>query len=289
MSGGNLPLPDGPAAMRLDGAGITLGGNQVLRGIDLRIPAGQTLVVIGESGCGKSVFLKLLIGLLKATEGRVLFQDMDLNLLSENRLMKLRLKYGYLFQGGALFDSLSVEENVAFPMRQQGILAESSMRLRVGDCLEAVGLPPSLWTRMPSDLSGGQRKRVGLARALIMQPAIMLYDEPTTGLDPIMTGVINDLILKVSQSRPVTSVVVTHELRTLATVADRVLMLRPLSRLEPWESQVAFEGTPEELRRCPLPVVRSFLGGNGGAGLAAVATSEPGEQDSPEQSSGIQP
>lgn len=288
MSSGTIPQPDGPATMRLEGAGITLGGNQVLRGIDLRIPAGQTLVVIGESGCGKSVFLKLLIGLLKPTVGRVLFQDQDLMLLSENRLMRLRLKYGYLFQSGALFDSLSVEENVAFPMRQQGIIPENTMRMRVGESLEAVGLPPSLWARMPSDLSGGQRKRVGLARALVMQPAIMLYDEPTTGLDPIMTGVINDLILKVSRSRPVTSVVVTHELRTLATVADRVVMFRPLSRLEPWESQIAFEGTPTELHKCSLPVVKAFLGGHGVAEFAAI----PGgfaEPVPPAISLGIQP
>lgn len=262
MSSGSLPTLDGPATMKLEGVGIQLGRTQVLRGIDLDIRAGQTLVVIGESGCGKSVFLKLLIGLLQPTEGRVLFQEQDLKLLSEKRLMRLRLKYGYLFQSGALFDSLSVEENVAFPMRQQGIIAEDSMRKRVAECLEDVGLPLSLWTRMPSDLSGGQRKRVGLARALVMQPAVMLYDEPTTGLDPIMTGVINDLILKVAKSRPVTSIVVTHELRTLATVADRVIMLRPLARLESWESQVAFEGTPEELRQCPNPIVQAFLGGH---------------------------
>jgi phospholipid/cholesterol/gamma-HCH transport system ATP-binding protein len=174
--------------MKLEGVGIQLGQTQVLRGINLDIQAGQTLVVIGESGCGKSVFLKLLIGLMQPT---------DLKLLSEKRLMRLRLRYGYLFQSGALFDSLSVEENVAFPMRQQGLVAEDIMRQRVAECLEDVGLPLSLWTRMPSDLSGGQRKRVGLARALVMQPAVMLYDEPTTGLDPIMTGVINDLILKV--------------------------------------------------------------------------------------------
>ena len=130
MSSGNIPQIDGPATMRLEGAGITLGSNQVLRGIDLQIPAGQTLVVIGESGCGKSVFLKLLIGLLKATEGRVLFQDQDLKLLSENRLMRLRLKYGYLFQSGALFDSLSVEENVAFPMRSFPMLVFPFTRLR---------------------------------------------------------------------------------------------------------------------------------------------------------------
>ena len=235
MSSGTIQALDGPATMKLEGVGIYLGQSQVLRGIDLDIQAGQTLVVIGESGCGKSVFLKLLIGLLQPTEGRVLFQDQDLKLLSEKRLMRLRLKYGYLFQSGALFDSLTVEENVAFPMKQQGIVSEETMRQRVAECLEDVGLPLSLWTRMPSDVSGGQRKRVGLARALVMQPAVMLYDEPTTGLDPIMTGVINDLILKVARSRPVTSIVVTHELRTLATVADRVIMLRPLARLESWE------------------------------------------------------
>ncbi len=288
MSSGTLPALEGPATMKLEGVGIQLGQTQVLRGINLDIQAGQTLVVIGESGCGKSVFLKLLIGLMQPTEGRVLFQDQDLKLLSEKRLMRLRLRYGYLFQSGALFDSLSVEENVAFPMRQQGLVAEDIMRQRVAECLEDVGLPLSLWTRMPSDLSGGQRKRVGLARALVMQPAVMLYDEPTTGLDPIMTGVINDLILKVSKSRPVTSVVVTHELRTLATVADRVIMLRPLARLESWESQLAFEGTPEALRKCPNPVVQAFLGGH------SVAESGPGAhstQDSAHAAAprGIQP
>lgn len=288
MSSVTLPALEGPATMKLEGVGIQLGQTQVLRGINLDIQAGQTLVVIGESGCGKSVFLKLLIGLMQPTEGRVLFQDQDLKLLSEKRLMRLRLRYGYLFQSGALFDSLSVEENVAFPMRQQGLVAEDIMRQRVAECLEDVGLPLSLWTRMPSDLSGGQRKRVGLARALVMQPAVMLYDEPTTGLDPIMTGVINDLILKVSKSRPVTSVVVTHELRTLATVADRVIMLRPLARLESWESQLAFEGTPEALRKCPNPVVQAFLGGH------SVAESGPGAhstQDSAHAAAprGIQP
>lgn len=259
MSSGTLPALEGPATMKLEGVGIQLGQTHVLRGINLDIQAGQTLVVIGESGCGKSVFLKLLIGLMQPTEGRVLFQDQDLKLLSEKRLMRLRLRYGYLFQSGALFDSLSVEENVAFPMRQQGLVSEDIMRQRVAECLEDVGLPLSLWTRMPSDLSGGQRKRVGLARALVMQPAVMLYDEPTTGLDPIMTGVINDLILKVSKSRPVTSVVVTHELRTLATVADRVIMLRPLARLESWESQLAFEGTPGGIAK---------MSQSGGSGLS---------------------
>jgi len=288
MSSGTLPALEGPATMKLEGVGIQLGQTQVLRGINLDIQAGQTLVVIGESGCGKSVFLKLLIGLMQPTEGRVLFQDQDLKLLSEKRLMRLRLRFGYLFQSGALFDSLSVEENVAFPMRQQGLVAEDIMRQRVAECLEDVGLPLSLWTRMPSDLSGGQRKRVGLARALVMQPSVMLYDEPTTGLDPIMTGVINDLILKVSKSRPVTSVVVTHELRTLATVADRVIMLRPLARLESWESQLAFEGTPETLRKCSNPVVQAFLGGH------SVADSGPGvhsTQDSAHAAAprGIQP
>jgi|688.fasta_scaffold157030_2 phospholipid/cholesterol/gamma-HCH transport system ATP-binding protein len=275
MSSGTIQALDGPATMKLEGVGIFLGQSQVLRGIDLDIQAGQTLVVIGESGCGKSVFLKLLIGLLQPTEGRVLFQDQDLKLLSEKRLMRLRLKYGYLFQSGALFDSLTVEENVAFPMKQQGIVSEETMRQRVAECLEDVGLPLSLWTRMPSDLSGGQRKRVGLARALVMQPAVMLYDEPTTGLDPIMTGVINDLILKVARSRPVTSIVVTHELRTLATVADRVIMLRPLARLESWESQVAFEGTPEALRKCPNPIVQAFLGGHSVAESAHPLPSIP--------------
>ncbi|NBU75941.1 MAG: ATP-binding cassette domain-containing protein, partial [Planctomycetes bacterium] len=131
MSSGTIQALDGPATMKLEGVGIFLGQSQVLRGIDLDIQAGQTLVVIGESGCGKSVFLKLLIGLLQPTEGRVLFQDQDLKLLSEKRLMRLRLKYGYLFQSGALFDSLTVEENVAFPMKQQGIVSEETMRQRV--------------------------------------------------------------------------------------------------------------------------------------------------------------
>ncbi len=265
------PVGAGAALLALEGVGVTFHANQVLRGIALSIPRGQTLVVIGESGCGKTVLLKLLIGLLRASTGHVFFDGQELTKLNDRELTKQRLRFGFLFQGAALFDSLTVYDNVAFGLREQRRLNAAQIRDVVRQRLQEVGLPPNVEPRKPAELSGGMRKRVGLARALAIDPEVMLYDEPTTGLDPIMTDVINELILQVRQKRPVTSVVVTHEMKTVYKVADRVVMFYPLSRLGPAEPQILFDGTPEQLRQCGDTRVQQFIEGQARERLQELA------------------
>jgi phospholipid/cholesterol/gamma-HCH transport system ATP-binding protein len=265
--------PPGKPLLALEQVSMQFGAQRVLHAIDLHVPRGQTLVVIGESGCGKTVLLKLLIGLLRPTVGRALFDGKVLTELSEKKLVKQRLRFGYLFQGAALFDSLSVYDNVAFGLRAQDRRQESEIGEIVRQRLLEVGLPPGVMVKKPSELSGGMRKRVGLARALAIDPEVMLYDEPTTGLDPIMTDVINELILQTRRRHPVTSVVVTHDLKTVHKVADRVVMLYPLSRLVPGANQVIFDGPAEELMRCPDERVRQFVEGVAGDRLQELAKS----------------
>jgi phospholipid/cholesterol/gamma-HCH transport system ATP-binding protein len=255
-----IPAPPSPL-IALQQVSVQFGSQRVLHGIDLGMPRGQTVAVIGESGCGKTVLLKLLIGLLRPTVGRVTFDGRVLADLKERELTRQRLRFGFLFQGAALFDSLSVYDNVAFGLRAQNRLPEAEIREVVRQRLQEVGLPAGVVTKKPAELSGGMKKRVGLARALALDPEVMLYDEPTTGLDPIMTDVINELILQTRSRRPVTSVVVTHEMKTVYKVADRVVMFYPLSRLPPGENQVLFDGTADELRQYPDPRVRQFVEG----------------------------
>jgi phospholipid/cholesterol/gamma-HCH transport system ATP-binding protein len=248
--------------IQLRGVSVRFGTNAVLRAIDLDVLPHQTVCVIGESGCGKTVLLKLIVGLLRPTEGEVLFEGTPLHRLTETELTRMRLRVGFLFQQAALFDSLTVFDNVAFGLRAKGGVSEADVCTRVRERLTEVGLTATAEPKMPAELSGGMRKRVGLARALALDPDVMLYDEPTTGLDPIMTDVINELILRTRSRRPVTSLVVTHEMRTVQKVADRVVMLYPLARLGPGEPQVIYDGPPDGLATAADPRVREFVEGD---------------------------
>jgi phospholipid/cholesterol/gamma-HCH transport system ATP-binding protein len=246
---------------------VTFGRNQVLRDITLTVPRGQTLAIIGESGCGKTVLLKTMIGLIRPTRGQMIFDGRDLASWNEQELTQQRTRFGYLFQNAALFDSLTVGQNVAFPLREHTKNDAHQVQEMVLARLAEVGLPESVLGKKPAELSGGMRKRVGLARALALSPELMLYDEPTTGLDPIMSDVINELILRTRTQHPVTSVVVTHDIRTAKKVADRVIMLYPLSRLGKSEPQVIFDGTAEALDRASDPRVTQFVHGEAGERL----------------------
>ncbi len=243
----------------------------VLRDINLVIHRGETVCIIGESGCGKTVMLKLIIGLLHPTEGDIRFDGRDVAGLGGKELVKMRLRFGFLFQMAALFDSMTVFDNVAFGLREHHICEEPQVRRIVAERLQEVGLPPEVETKKPAELSGGQRKRVGLARALAIGPEVMLYDEPTTGLDPIMSDVINELILQTQRSKKTTGVVVTHDMKTVTKVADRVVMLYPLARLGPNESQVLYDGPPEDLDKFSDPRVGQFVRGEAGERLREMA------------------
>jgi len=261
------------ALIALERVSIQFGAQRVLNDIRLNVERGRTLVVVGESGCGKTVLLKLIIGLLRPTSGRVTFDGRVLADLSERELTRQRLRFGFLFQGAALFDSLSVADNVAFGLRMQRRLVEAEIRLKVRQRLQEVGLPAGVENKKPAELSGGMKKRVGLARALALDPEVMLYDEPTTGLDPIMSDVINELILQTRRQHPVTSIVITHDMKTVYKVADRVVKFYPLARLKPGEAQVLFDGTPAQLQQCPDPRVRQFVEGEARERLTELSRS----------------
>ena len=245
---------------------VRFGHQLVLRDIHLTIPRGQSLAIIGESGCGKTVLLKTIIGLIKPTEGHVIFDGQRLDELNERDLSALRPRFGLVFQSAALFDSMTVGQNVAFPLRQQGRSHQEIQRLVLARLAE-VGLPDSVVSKKPAELSGGMRKRVGVARAAIVNPEVMLYDEPTTGLDPIVSDVINELMMRTRRHSSVTSVIVTHDMRTARKVADRVVMIYPVSRLAPGEPQIIFDGPPSELDRTGDRRVRQFVRGEAGERL----------------------
>ena len=246
---------------------IDFGRQSVLQDINLKIPRGQTLAIIGESGCGKTVLMKTMIGLIRPSQGQIRFDGMNLANLSEKQLTRQRIRFGFLFQAAALFDSMTVAQNVAFPLRQHTAKSDREILDAVVSRLADVGLSESVLNKKPAELSGGMRKRVGLARALVLDPEIMLYDEPTTGLDPIMGDVINELILRSRRRNPVTSVLVTHDMRTARKVADRIAMVYPLSRLDPDEPQIIFDGTPAEIDEADDPRVSQFVKGEAGERL----------------------
>lgn len=229
------------------------GAQEVLRGVSLDFRTGETTVILGESGAGKSVILKHIVGLLRPDRGEVWFHDVPIHRLGEHELVAVRRRFGFLFQMGGLFDSMSALENVAFPLEEHTAWPPEKIRAVARQKLRMVGLDESVDGKKPAQLSGGQRKRVALARAIALDPEVILYDEPTTGLDPIRADVINELILKLDRELHVTSVVVTHDMASAFKVADRLVML--------WEGRIIADGSVEEIRRCPDPRVQRFIRG----------------------------
>jgi phospholipid/cholesterol/gamma-HCH transport system ATP-binding protein len=222
----------------------------VLDQLDLSIEAGQSLVVIGASGTGKSVLLKHIVGLLKPDSGEVWFDGHRVDQLAETDLMELRKRFGFLFQMGALFDSLNVGDNLAFPLVEHTHKKPTEIKQIVAEKLEMVGLP-HFEKKMPAQLSGGQKKRVALARAITLDPEVILYDEPTTGLDPVRADVINQLIIKLKNELKVTSITVTHDMPSAFKIADRIVMLH--------EGKIIFDGTPKEIQQTDIPIVHQFV------------------------------
>jgi phospholipid/cholesterol/gamma-HCH transport system ATP-binding protein len=229
------------------------GKKEVLRGVNLSIKTGETMVIIGRSGCGKSVLLKHIVGLLKGEEGEVIVDGQIISSMSREELYRIRTKFGYLFQGAALFDSMTVGENVGLALRENYQMSEQKIREIVAEKLALVGLP-NIEQMKPSELSGGMRKRVGLARALATNPEYIFYDEPTTGLDPIMSDAIDTLIKDLAQKLRVTSVVITHDIQSVYKVADRIAMMH--------EGKIYFLGNAKDLAETQDPIVRNFVDRN---------------------------
>jgi phospholipid/cholesterol/gamma-HCH transport system ATP-binding protein len=240
------------ALIEFRGVQKAFGPKVVYRGLDLDVYKGESLTILGGSGQGKSVMLKLLIGLLEVDAGSIKFDGIEVTKLRDRERAEVRRRIGMLFQGAALFDSLTVRENVAYGLREHGRPTEREIDEVVARSLGYVGLPgiESMW---PADLSGGMRKRVGLARTIALAPEVVLYDEPTTGLDPINTTRINKLINHLKRTLSITSVVVTHDMGTTFTVSDRIVMVH--------EGNVIFEGTPEQIRRATDPRIANFISG----------------------------
>src|SRR5918999_811448 len=231
----------------------SFGRQQVLKGVNLRVPRGEILVIIGQSGSGKSVMLRLLIGLLRPNRGKVLIEDTDIAQLSGRRLDQVRERFGMLFQGGALFDSMSVFDNVAFPLREKTALSEPEIAAQVQRMLESVGLG-DMGYKFPAELSGGMKKRTALARALVTNPSIILFDEPTTGLDPVLSRAIHQLIKDTHSAFEYTAVIVSHEIPEVFDIATTVAVLH--------EGKIIEEGTPEMILKSPNPVIQQFIAGS---------------------------
>jgi phospholipid/cholesterol/gamma-HCH transport system ATP-binding protein len=232
---------------------------QVLNGVNLEIQPGETMVIIGQSGSGKTVLIKHIIGIMKPDRGQVYIDGQEITSLSSEESMKLSRKFGMLFQAAALFDSLTVAENVSFGLRRHTELSDEEIVSVVRASLERVGLR-GVEHLLPYELSGGMKKRVGLARAIAYSPEIILYDEPTTGLDPIRADAINDLILQLKKDLKVTSIIITHDMSTTYKVADRIAML--------YDGRIIEVGTPEEIRNSPNPVVQQFIHGQSAGPIA---------------------
>jgi len=250
----NLRLDDSAnyAGIVVEGVSKSFGQKKILDQIDLFIERGETLVIIGRSGVGKSVLLKNLVRLLEPESGKIWIEGIEVTDLSTKHLMELRKKFGMLFQGGALFDSLTVAGNIGLMLQEHTTMSPTDIDRRVSDCLAMVGLQDT-GHKLPSELSGGMKKRASLARAIVMQPKYILYDEPTTGLDPITSDAINDLIIKLQTELGVTSIIVTHDMPSAFKIADRIAMLR--------RGKIVFVGTVDEVKNTDHPMVRQFIEG----------------------------
>ena len=244
----------------LDGVSKSFGPKEVLKDTDMLIHRGETLVIIGRSGEGKSVLLKHIVRLLEPDAGKIWIEGEEISGMEIGQLMELRKRFGFLFQGAALFDSMNICKNVGLMLEEHTNWSEDQVLARSRECLAQVGLVDSD-EKLPSELSGGMKKRAGLARAIVMKPDYILYDEPTTGLDPITGDAINDLIIKLQKELGVTSVVVTHDLASAFKVADRIAMLR--------RGKIVYTGTVDEVRNTDHPMVKQFIEGNAVGPLGA--------------------
>lgn len=229
------------------------GSLRVLNGLNLEIPKGKITVIIGRSGEGKSVLLKHLMGLMKADSGQVVVEGQSVFDMDDQKLNDFRKNFGMLFQHAALFDSMTVSENISFPLKEHSQLSDFKIKERVNDLISAVGLKKSVLPKYPSELSGGMRKRVGLARAIALKPKILLYDEPTTGLDPVMTDVVDHLILNTQRKLGITSVVISHDIKATFAIADKIAMLH--------EGKILLEGPPSDFKKTDNQIVQHFLQG----------------------------
>jgi phospholipid/cholesterol/gamma-HCH transport system ATP-binding protein len=238
--------------IKVVGVRRSFGAQEVLRGLDLEVGLGEILVIIGRSGGGKSVLLKHLIGLLRPDAGQILVDGTDITRLARSSLDRIRERYGVVFQGGALFDSMSVFDNVAFPLREKTRLRAADVRQKVDERLAQVGLE-GMGHKNPAEISGGMRKRVAIARALVTEPEVVFFDEPTTGLDPILVNTIHHLIVELHRKIRFTAVVVSHEIPEIFRIADRVAMLH--------EGVIVDSGTPEEIQSSANPIVQQFIRG----------------------------
>ena len=239
--------------IKIEGLKKSFGSKKVLDGVDLSIEQGKITVIIGRSGEGKSVLIKHIIGLLDPDEGRILLDDMEISGLREREMNEVRKRFGMLFQGAALFDSMTVAENVGFALKEHTDLADADILKIVGEKLKRVGLE-GVEDMMPADLSGGMKKRVGLARAIVMDPEIVLFDEPTTGLDPIMSDSVADLVLHTQKALNTTYILITHDITFTYKIADKIAML--------YEGRIVAEGTVEEMKSNKNPVLMQFLAGS---------------------------
>ena len=241
-----------PIKIRVVNLHKSFGDKEVLRGVDLEVRQGESTVVIGGSGSGKTVLIKCVIGLIRPDAGEIYVDGVEITSLNERRMNEVRKKFGMLFQGGALFDSLKVWENVGFGLRRRARLSEKEIRRIASEKLKLLGLQ-NIEDLMPAELSGGMKKRVSLARAIAIEPEILLYDEPTTGIDPVMADAINELIIRMKEKLSVTSIAITHDMKSAYKIGDRIAML--------YQGKIIEVGTPDEIKDSPNAIVQQFVQG----------------------------